>query len=231
MSALVVLKREVRASGRLWLVVAVAFFAGFQLLQLALLIVRFQAFPNYLVLHDWPANIARIVRMTPSVGDMVPIMFDEWLVEVGSINYSFGRGIAEWSFVLIPGKAVIVLGMAALVATNLVLLRAAWKTCGIFVRLGSSVATGAGAFVGGAAVTTITWVVCCAAPTWVVGLAVMGVGVTTALALQPFGGSLLLLGLSTLVTSAILLLRQLSGRGSRDATVPMMLTPIARAPS
>lgn len=231
MSALVALQRAVRASGRLWLVVAVAFFAGFQLLQLALLIIRFQAFPNYLVVHDWPANIARIVRMTPSVRDMIPIMFDEWLVEVGSINYSFGRGIAEWSFVLIPGKAVIVLGIAALVATNLVLLRAAWKTCGTFVRLGSSVATGAGALVGGAAVTTITWVVCCAAPTWVVGLAVMGVGVTTALALQPFGGSLLLLGLSTLVTSAILLLRQLSGRGSRDATVPMMLTPIARAPS
>jgi len=231
MSALVVLQREVRASARLWLVVTVAFFAGFQLLQLALLIVRFQAFPNYLTLHDWPANIARIARMTPSVVDMIPIMFDEWLVEVGSINYSFGRGIGEWSFVLIPGKAVIALGIAALVATNLVLLRAAWKTCGIFAPLGSSVATGAGALVAGAAATTITWVVCCAAPTWVVGLAVMGVGVTTALALQPFGGWLLLLGLSTLVTSAILLLRQLSGRRSRDATIPMMLTPIARAPS
>lgn len=231
MSALVVLKREVRASARLWLVAAVAFFIGFQLLQLALLIVRFQAFPNYLTLHDWPANIARIARMTPSVADMIPIMFDEWLVEVGSINYSFGRGIAEWSFVLIPGKAVIALGIAALVATNLVLLRAAWKTCGILARLGSPVATGAGALVAGAAATTITWVVCCAAPTWVVGLAVMGVGVTTALALQPFGGWLVLLGLSTLVTSAILLLRQLSGRRSRDATIPMMLTPIARAPS
>jgi hypothetical protein len=231
MSALVVLKREVGASARLWLLVAVAFFAGFQLLQLALLIVRFQAFPNYLVLHGWPANIARIVRMTPSVADMIPIMFDEWLVEVGSINYSFGRGISEWSFVLIPGKAVIALAIAALVATNLVLLWAAWKSCGIFARLGSSVATGAGALVAGAAATTITWVVCCAAPTWVVGLAVMGVGVATALALQPFGGWLLLLGLSTLVTSAILLLRRLSGRRSRDATIPMMLTPIARAPS
>jgi len=162
---------------------------------------------------------------------MIPIMLDEWLVEVGSINYSFGRGVAEWSFVLIPGKAVIVLGIAALVATNFVLLRAAWRTCGIFARLGSSAATGAGAIVAGAAATTITWVVCCAAPTWVVGLAVMGVGVTTALALQPFGGSLLLLGLSTLVASAILLLRQLSARRSRDATIAMMLTPIARVPS
>jgi hypothetical protein len=231
MSALVILQREVRGSARLWLLVAIGFFVGFQLLQLALLIGRFQVFPNYLIVHDWFANIARIVRMTPSVGDMIPIMLDEWLVEVGSINYSFGRGVAEWSFVLIPGKAVIVLGIAALVATNLVLLRAAWRTCGIFARLGSSAATGAGAIVAGAAATTITWVVCCAAPTWVVGFAVLGVGVTTALALQPFGGWLLLLGLSTLVTSAILLLRQLSPRRSRDATMAMMLTPIARAPS
>jgi hypothetical protein len=231
MSALVILQREVRGSARLWLLVAIGFFVGFQLLQLALLIGRFQVFPNYLIVHDWFANIARIVRMTPSVGDMIPIMLDEWLVEVGSINYSFGRGVAEWSFVLIPGKAVIVLGIAALVATNLVLLRAAWRTCGIFARLGSSAATGAGAIVAGAAATTITWVVCCAAPTWVVGFAVLAVGVTTALALQPFGGWLLLLGLSTLVMSAILLLRQLSPRRSRDATMAMMLTPIARAPS
>jgi hypothetical protein len=231
MSALVILQREVRGSARLWLLVAIGFFVGFQLLQLALLIGRFQVFPNYLIVHDWFANIARIVRMTPSVGDMIPIMLDEWLVEVGSINYSFGRGVAEWSFVLIPGKAVIVLGIAALVATNLVLLRAAWRTCGIFARLGSSAATGAGAIVAGAAATTITWVVCCAAPTWVVGFAVLGVGVTTTLALQPFGGWLLLLGLSTLVMSAILLLRQLSPRRSRDATMAMMLTPIARAPS
>src|SRR5262249_49107666 len=116
-SALVVLKREIRASAWSWLLAAVAFFAGFQLLQLVLLIMRFQVFPNYLTLHDWPANIARIVRMTPSVADMIPIMFDEWLVEVGSINYSFGRGIAEWSFVLIPGKAMVVLAIAVLVAT------------------------------------------------------------------------------------------------------------------
>src|SRR5262249_59283086 len=186
MGALEVQQREVRASARLWLLAAVAFFAGFQLLQLALLIMRFQAFPNYLVLHDWPANIARIVRMTPSVGDMIAIMFDEWFVEVGSVNYSFGRGISEWSFVLIPGKAVIALAIAALVATNLVLLWAAWKSCGIFARLGSSVATGAGALVAGAAATTITWVVCCAAPTWVVGLAVMVVGVTPGLSFHPF---------------------------------------------
>jgi hypothetical protein len=229
--ALASLRREALARSWLWVTVAAAFFVTFHGLQLATLMVRFEAWPNYVTIHDWPANVARIVRSTPAISDMIPIILDEWLVEIGSMNYSFGRGIAEWSFVLIPGKAVVVLGIAVLVATNLVLLRAAWKTCGVSARLGSAVATGAGALAAGAAAITITWVVCCAAPTWIVGLAVMGVGVTTALALQPLGGWLSLLGLSALVASEILLLRQLSGRRSRDATIPVMLTPIARAPS
>jgi hypothetical protein len=230
-SALACLRREVLARPWLWLTVVAAFFLGFHGLQLATLMARFEAWPNYVTVHDWPANVARIVRSTPAISDMIPIILDEWLVEIGSLNYSFGRGIAEWSFVLIPGKAVVVFGIAVLVATNLVLLRAAWKTCGVCARLGSSVATGAGALVAGAAAITITWVVCCAAPTWVVGLAVMGVGVTTALALQPLGGWLSLLGLSALVASVILLLRQLSGRRSWDASIPVMLIPIVRAPS
>ena len=64
MSALVDVLREIRANLLLWLALLVAFFAAFPLLQLALLIVRFQEFPNYLTVHDWPGNIARIVRMT-----------------------------------------------------------------------------------------------------------------------------------------------------------------------
>jgi hypothetical protein len=230
-SALACLRHEVLARAWSWVTVVVAFFVGFHGLQLATLMLRFEAWPNYAVVHDWPANVARIVRSTPAISDMIPIILDEWLVEIGSMNYSFGRGIVEWSLVLIPGKAVVVLGIAALVATNLVLLRAAGKTCAVSARLGSLVATGAGAFVAGMAAITITWVVCCAAPTWVVGLSVMGVGVATALALQPLGGWLSLLGLLALVASAILLLRQLSKRSFRDVTIPLMLMPIARAPS
>ena len=230
-NALTCLRREVRTHFLPWVTVVAAFLAAFHGLQLTMLIARFEAWPNYMTVHDWPANVARIVRSTPAISDMIPIILDEWLVEIGSLNYSFGRGVVEWSFVLIPGKAVAVLGIAVLVATNLVLLRAARKTCGVFARLSSSVATGAGALVAGVAAITITWVVCCAAPTWVVGLAVMGVGVATALALQPLGGWLSLFGLATLVASVILLLRQLSGRRSRDAMVPVMLMPIARASS
>jgi hypothetical protein len=231
--ALACLRRETRAGLRLWLVVVIAFVVGFHALQLAMLIVRFETLPNYVTVHDWPANVAGIVRSTPAIGDMIPIILDEWLIEIGSMNHSFGRGIAEWSFVLMPGKAAVVLVIGALAATNLVLLRAAWPICSLSARLGSAMTTTAGALVAGAAATTITWVVCCAAPTWVVSLAVMGVGVTTALALQPFGDWLSLLGLSVLAGIAVLLLRQLSGRRSPDV-VPaaiMMSGRMARASS
>jgi hypothetical protein len=230
-SVLACLRREVLARVWFWVTVVVAFFVGFHGLQLGMLMVRFEAWPNYAAVHDWPANVARIVRSTPAISDMIPIILDEWLVEIGSMNYSFGRGIVEWSFVLIPGKAVVVLATAVLVATNLALLRAAGKACAMSARLASAAATGAGALAVGAAATTITWVVCCAAPTWVVGLSVMGVGVTTALALQPLGGWLSLLGLSVLVASAILLVRQLAGRTPPEPTIPVMLIPIAQAPS
>jgi hypothetical protein len=222
------LRREVLARSGLWLTFAAAFFVGFHGLQLAMLFVRFEAWPNYVTVHNWPANVARIVRSTPAISDMIPIILDEWLVEVSSMNYSFGRGVAEWSFVLIPGKAAVVLAIAALVATNVVLLRAAWRTCGTSVRLGSSVVTGGGALAGGAAAITITWVVCCAAPNWVVGLAVMGISVNAALALQPIGGWLSFLGLSTLAGMAMVLAWQLSRRSTRDAVSSpiLMSTPI-----
>jgi hypothetical protein len=221
-------RHEVLASLRLWLATVAIFFVGFHVFQFALLVWRFEVLPNYVTVHDWPGGIARIARMTPSVADMIPIMLDEWFIEIGSMNYAFGRGIAEWSFVLMPAKAFVVLVIAMLLATNLVLLHGARSTCALSTRLGASAAVTGGVLISGAATTTITWVVCCAAPTWVVGFAVMGMSVNTALALQPIGGWLSSLGLFVLATMAIVLAWQLSGRSMRD-TGPssiLMSTPI-----
>jgi hypothetical protein len=218
------LRREIVAHRRSWLAIVLGIFVGFQLFQLAGLMLRFETAPNYVTFHDWPANVARIIRSTPAVSDMIPIILDEWLIEIGSMNYSFGRGIAEWSFVLMPAKLAVVLVIAVLFATDIVLLRVARKTCSLTTQVGTSAAAAAGTLVAGAATTTITWVVCCAAPTWVVGLAVMGVSTTTALTLQPMGGSLLLLGISALAAPALLLARMLSGHAR--ATAPSLaLTP------
>jgi hypothetical protein len=225
MSVAACLRCEVFAGRRSWLAMVLGFFFGFLFLQLAVLMLRFEAFPNYVTFYDWPGNVARIIRSTPSVADMIPIILDEWLIEIGSMNYSFGRGIAEWSFVLMPAKLVVVLVIAILLATDIVLLRAARKTCSLSKQVGTAAATATGALVAGAAATTITWVVCCAAPTWAVSLAVMGVGATTALALAPIGGWLLSLGLLALAGIAILLTRELSARPARVAAASLVAVP------
>lgn len=230
MSAYAVLQRELRAGAVLWLALVAGFFAASQLLQLALLMLRFQEFPNYMTVHDWPGNIARIVRMTSSVTDMVSIALDEWLIEIGSMNFAYGHGVSEWSFVVVPAKAAVMLTIAALLATNIVLLRSVRRTCPLSERLAASFATTSGALMAGLSAMTITWVVCCAAPTWVVGLAIMGVSVTTAFELQAIGGWLSLLGVLLLVTTGMLLAWQLCAAREPVAGMPM-LTRIAQVPS
>jgi hypothetical protein len=210
-------RREIAARPRSWLAVVLAVVLAFQIVQLALLVVRFGKFPNYLTVHDWPANVWRIMRSTPALGDMIPIVLDEWLIEIGSMNYAFGHGIAEWSFVLMPAKLVVVLVLAILFATDVVLLRAARKTCNLSTRLGTVTAAGAGTLLAGAASMTITWVVCCAAPTWVVGLAILGLSTTAALALQPIGGWLVLAGVAALAAPAIGLASMLCERTAHSA--------------
>ena len=165
--------------------------------------------------------------MTPSIADMVSIMLDEWLIEIGSMNFAYGHGIAEWSFVLVPAKAAVALVIALLLATNLVLLRAVRNACPLSAQLGASLAAGGGALVASATTMTITWVVCCAAPTWVVGLTVLGVGVAAAFALQPIGGWLTLLGIAMLSTGALALTGWLSEREPQAADAPSMPTQLA----
>ena len=231
MSALVLARREIGASAGLWLALAAGFFIAFELFQLALLVLRFQTFPNYLTAYDWPGNIARIVRMTPSVVDMVSIALDEWLIEIGSMDFAYGHGIAEWSFVLVPAKAAVALVVALLLATNVVLLRALRNACPLPARLGASIIAAGGALIAGAATMTMTWVVCCAAPSWVVGLAVLGLGVATAFALQPIGGWLSLAGILLLAATATALARRLSGSHSDAAAAIALPAELAGAPS
>jgi hypothetical protein len=229
MSAWAVLRREIRANVWLWLALTFGVFASLLLSQLALLIVRFQAFPNYLTVHDWLGNLAGIARKTPSVTDMVPIMLEEWWIEVGSISYVYGRGIAEWSFVVIPARAGVMLFIALLVSTIAVLLVAMRRTCPLSMQLAASVGTVGGTIMAAMASMTITWVVCCAAPTWVVGLAVLGVSVFTAFALQPLGGWLTGLGLGLLCTIILTLASLLAERDSTTATP--ISTQLAGMPS
>jgi len=203
MSALAPMVREFRAKTLLWLGLIIGFFFAFHLWQLVLLVLSFGDLPNYLTIHPWPANIARIVRMTPSVADMIPIMLDEWLIEIGSMNYDYGHGIAEWSFVVMPAKAAIVLLMSVLVATIVILMRAVHESCPLLAWIAALIGAAVGAFTAGLATMTITWVAHCGTPTWVVGLSIMGVDYATSFAIEPFGSWLTLFGISLLSMVAI----------------------------
>ncbi len=220
MNAGAVLRREIRTSFWLWLALTFGLFASLLLGQLGLLVLRFQALPNYLVVHDWLGGIAGIVRRTPAASDALSIMFDEWWVEVGSMSYVYGRGIASWSFVLIPSRAAVMLVIALLGATIAVLLRALRRTCPLSTRLAATAGAVGGTAMAAMASMTITWVVCCAAPTWIVGLAVLGVSVATAFALQPLGFWLTGFGLGLLCTIILVLLGLLAGRDVK-AAVPV----------
>ena len=47
---------------------------------------------------------------------------DEWLLEIGYMNYAYGRGVSEWSLLIIPHKVAIVMAIGALIGVNFALI-------------------------------------------------------------------------------------------------------------
>jgi hypothetical protein len=219
MSALSVILATIAARKGLWLLVTAGFVVLYYAVLVLSVVIQFGELPNYMTLHDYVHNVLVIVRSTPSIRDMVPIIFDEWLLEIGYMNRDYGHGIAEWSIQIIPPKLLVVLAVGALVATNAVLLRGP-SSCTFGMRYSGLAATGIGATLVGFTSITMMWVVCCAAPSWAVALAILGVGVSTAFGLQPFGTSITLAGFVLLLGATYLLARTKS-KASRLKTAMM----------
>ncbi|MBX2837808.1 MAG: hypothetical protein KTR35_13195 [Gammaproteobacteria bacterium] len=170
----------------------------FQFIMLIALIVRFQAFPNYVHFHDWLGNIARIIASTPSWSDILRIAREEWLIEIGQMNYDYGTGLSIWSLNVIPSRLLVLTGMGAMV--SLCLLMAAERTCAISRRSAKATLMG-GSLLVAMTNATMSWVVCCATPSWVVGLAMLGLSVSASLALESMGPLLSTSGFSLLLLS------------------------------
>ena len=156
-----------------------------------------------------PSIETLILESTPSIRDSIIIIKDEWLLEIGYMNYDFGLGISEWSLFIVPAKVLAVALLGALVSTNYLLLRqssSCQKISSIEAR-SAGTATGVGATLMAIASITLSWVVCCSTPTWVVGLAMLGLGATTALWLEPLGTWLNVAGLIILLGVCIHLAR------------------------
>ena len=179
------------------------------------MIVRFGNWPNYVTGYDWFGNVARIIQSTPSYVDMLPIIRDEWLLEIGYMNMSFGHGISEWSLNLIPAKMLLIILLGSLIATVWVLAQTQRQVCSRRELGVTAAGSSAGATLVALTGATMSWVVCCATPSWIVGLAMMGMGVATANWLEPAGTWVGAAGFAFLAAT---LSWQIHSIASRDST-------------
>jgi len=203
------LGEAVRGQWRRVLTGALALVGGYHLLQLAALIARFGEWPNYVRLYDWPGAVAHILRSTPSLSDVLGIIREEWLVEVGYMNYDFGLGISEWSLSVQPARVLALMAFGALLAAHLAMLGRLKRTGCRLRAADRAVGTMAGSLVAVTS-TTMSWVVCCATPSWVVGLSMLGLGVSAALAIEPLGPWLVTLGFGMLGNQLVVLARRVA---------------------
>jgi hypothetical protein len=215
MTAWSVLRETIAASRRAWLALTLGLAALYYLGLTASATISTGHLPNYVTFYNWPANVLRIVRSTPAIADMPAIINDEWLVEFGALNYHYGHGIAEWSLELIPSHIAVALLLSALVATSILLLRRSRAQCPVPERSAGAVVAGAGALCVATSNITMTWVACCATPTWVAGLSLIGIETSSAYALLPYGGALSLGGFAMLLATNYWLARRCVPRPPR----------------
>ena len=142
---------------------------------------------------------------------MVPIILDEWLLEIGYMDYHYGHGIADWSLSIIPHKLAIMSLAGALIGLNVALLverqraRTLSQQCLHACRAGFL--TSFGAVCTGLTSATVFSVACCAVPSWAGSLTILGVDTSFAFAIEPFGAFASLLGMTALVGSALWIAR------------------------
>lgn len=205
MNSLRPLAITLRSGWHLVLLWGAIFAIAAQFLQLTLLVLRFGDLPNYIINYDWISHVMLIIRSTPAIGDVLPIVFEEWWIEIGFMNYDYGNGISEWSLNVIPSRLVMLFFMGGMI-TVLVLLRSG-ASCSMPTATTATAAAGMGTVLMCMTSAAMSWVVCCATPSWVVGLAMLGLGVSTSLALEDLGPTLFWSGFVLLMISLFLVSR------------------------
>lgn len=219
------LGRAVAAHWRRWLAVSVAFFVLYYAGLLLLTILRFREIPNYVEVYDVLGSYRLILHGTPAWADAWRILVDEPMLELGFKDPHY-YGVATWSYMLIPPKMAAVLLAGALLATVVVLGHALkLASCPRSRRPSYAVAGVASGFIGLTS-ATLTWVACCATPSWVVGLTMLGMSSSLALWLEPLGTVLAVIGFTLLLGLVAWQLRRLvrataPARGGGDVRIPV----------
>jgi len=192
------LSQVLRSNAKPIVLFATGFTLFYYLLLMVALMIRFHSLPNYVDSYEWWLHVKHIWESTPSVIDAFVITKDEWLFEIGHMNYDFGIGISEWSLFINPFKVLGVFILGTVLVINYFLLRVANPSCTRATTQASKIATGFGGSLVALGSITMSWVVCCSTPTWVVGLAMMGLSVSASLWLEPIGIWINIVGFATL---------------------------------
>jgi hypothetical protein len=190
----------------LWVVSVLGICLFYYIAMLLALIIKFQTIPNYISVFDWIENVSWIFASTPSLKDTLLIISEEWWIEIGFMNFDFGLGISEWSMFISPWKVFSVLVFSALLVTYVIVMKYRRKVCSPVMAYSSKITSGLGGLFFGITSLTMSWVVCCATPTWVVGLAIMGLGVATSLSIEPVGFWLNALGFILMIIALYMVL-------------------------
>mgnify|MGYP007058555715 CR=1 FL=1 len=85
-----------------WFAISLFFTVIYYMVLMLSLILRFGNLPNYVNEFNWVENVKTIINSTPSLLDTVMIVKDEWVFEIGYMNYdgnyeiaAFGRNITD----------------------------------------------------------------------------------------------------------------------------------------
>ena len=173
----------------------VLYYSGLLLLTM----LRFGEIPNYVEFHPVFHVYGLILEGTPSLLDAIPILIDEPWFETGYKNPAY-YGVATWSFMLIPPKMLLVLLMGILLGIFVAtVLHSRNKSCQLKTDKRLVAAAGMSSTFISLTSATLTWVVCCATPSWSVALAMLGMSASLALWLEPLGNVLTITALAVMV--------------------------------
>jgi hypothetical protein len=197
----------IRARPVLWAVYALGFVAAYHALLLVAMVLRFGHAPNFIKVYDIADAYRLTFAGTPSLRDAFGIASGEPWLDVGYMSPQWN--MAEWSLMILPPQFALIAVTGCLLATCGV-LHAARSARGSRTSAGSTLTAAIGAGLAGVANATLFWVVCCATPTWIVGLAMLGVSVSVAFMLQPIGPLLTAGGVALLVWAIVIQLRSIA---------------------
>ena len=197
------LKVSISQHWKIFVGISLGFTVLYYTFLLLLTVIKFGQIPNYVVFHPIFHIYNEIIEGTPSWQDILMIAKDEAWLETGYKDPNY-YGLATWSYMLIPPKMFIVILMGLLLGVFTVLMQTSRKY-GCSLKQGRKLYATAGLSTTFVSLTsaTLTWVVCCATPSWIVALTMLGMNTSLALILQPFGVVLMSAGLGLMVVKSL----------------------------